>query len=646
MASITFRKATTYGTEPYAVLTVTQGTQSVENNTTVLNWSLVLYRPMNVTSSASKSYSVNIDGTTKSGTYTIGGSGTKTIDSGSVTVTHNSDGTKSISFSGSVQFGVTWSGTSIGTISNSDSMPLDTIPRASNPTLSASSVEFGKGITITTNRASSSFTHKLYYSIGNGWVSIATGIGTSYSWTVLTTLMTSIPNATSRTITLLLETYNGSTYIGGKQISFTATVPASIKPTVSFTLDDAEGYLDIYNGYIQSKSKLVVAITAAGASGSTIKSYKTTFDGKTYTSASFETEIIKNSGTLTVSVTVTDSRGRTATATKTITVIAYSAAKITDLTAKRCNADGSFNPSGEYIKVMFSSEVVGLSNQNTADYTLKYKKSSETAFTEEALTFYEGNYAVTDGSYIFAAVISSSYNVKIEVSDNFDSIQKTALISTASVLWSMFGGGLGWAFGKVAELANTLEVALDSIFYNIATFKEAVTFENFIHIVQNGVTSRIGSSNAYYLHHYTDAPNGHWFENKLTVENTLVIGGNEIIDFPISRTTSGNTVYTKYASGRCDIEVKGYVTISSSGYFVLEFGSGWLTTVSENNLKAPIVLIQNIYVGPFNYLDIKMTPEFASTTRLLVYVRRTGASSPTVVTGSMPISMLIKGWWK
>lgn len=131
MASITFRQSTKYGTEPYAVLTVTQQSQNTTAKTSTIAYTLTLYRPSNVSSSTNKSYSIVINGSTvKSGKYSIKGSGTKTIASGTTTVAHNSDGTKTLSFSGSVQFGITWSGTSIGTITNSGSMVLTKITTA------------------------------------------------------------------------------------------------------------------------------------------------------------------------------------------------------------------------------------------------------------------------------------------------------------------------------------------------------------------------------------------------------------------------------------------------------------------------------------------------------------------------------------
>ena len=124
--------------------------------------------------------------------------------------------------------------TPLSSSEQSYSQTLSTIPRASKPTLSSSSVTMGNSVTVSTNRASSSFTHSLYYQIGSGgWNTIGTGIGTSKSWTVPMSLANSTPNSTSLSVKLWLETYNGSTYIGANSVSLTANVPSSVVPTIN-----------------------------------------------------------------------------------------------------------------------------------------------------------------------------------------------------------------------------------------------------------------------------------------------------------------------------------------------------------------------------------------------------------------------------
>ena len=88
--------------------------------------------------------------------------------------------------------------TPLSSSEQSYSQTLSTIPRASNPSLSSSLVIMGDSITVYTNRASSNFTHVLYYQIGSGgWNTIATEIGTNKSWTVPLSLANSTPNSTN-----------------------------------------------------------------------------------------------------------------------------------------------------------------------------------------------------------------------------------------------------------------------------------------------------------------------------------------------------------------------------------------------------------------------------------------------------------------
>ena len=95
MASITI--GSTSGSRPYCTLSVTQSSQNIANNSSTVSYSLVLHRPSAISSSATKKWSCTINGTVHSGSGTIGGSGNKTLLSGTQTISHNQDGTKSLS---------------------------------------------------------------------------------------------------------------------------------------------------------------------------------------------------------------------------------------------------------------------------------------------------------------------------------------------------------------------------------------------------------------------------------------------------------------------------------------------------------------------------------------------------------------------
>lgn len=105
---------------------------SVSGNYTDVSWKLILYSLSNglISSSASKNWSVKVNGTSYSGTNTIGiGNNTsKTLASGSTRIAHNSDGTKTFSYSFSQTFNITFNNW-VGTVSGSGNGTLDTIPR-------------------------------------------------------------------------------------------------------------------------------------------------------------------------------------------------------------------------------------------------------------------------------------------------------------------------------------------------------------------------------------------------------------------------------------------------------------------------------------------------------------------------------------
>ena len=144
-------------------------------------------------------------------------------------VTHNSDGSLDCPISASFTH---YGSASLDAGSVSGKATLDTIPRASEPTVSADSVAMLDAVTITTNRKSSSFTHDLTYSFGGKTGTIATDVGASYKWTV-PDLVDRISGKTNGTCTITCKTKNGSTVIGSKTVKLTLTVPSASEPTVS-----------------------------------------------------------------------------------------------------------------------------------------------------------------------------------------------------------------------------------------------------------------------------------------------------------------------------------------------------------------------------------------------------------------------------
>lgn len=431
--------------------------QSTVNNYTTISWSLQLISGSagKIISSASKSWSVTINGTPFSGTNSVAieNNTTKTLASGQVNIPHNNDGTKSFSYSFSQEFAITFAGASVGTITGSGTGTLNTIPRATTPSFHVSSIDMDEMVTIYTLRASDSFTHDLAYSFaGSDYVSIATGVETYMYWKVPLELARSIPNATSGTLTLRCITKNGTTVIGTKTALLTIKVPAALTPTIeSITLTEAAtGTIETIGSYVQSKSKIKAEITAVGSYGSTIKSYSSTFEGKTYNGESFTTDTVTGSGAIRLRVNITDSRGRTSTQAKDITVLAYSAPQISTFHVARYNEEGEADPDGGYAWLQLAYSVTSLNGKNTASAVIQYKKTVDTNWaTLQTQTELSLNTTLKHTGRIFST--DYQWDFKITLTDAFKAeAAYSTYIPSGDVILDIRADGKGIAFFKTS----------------------------------------------------------------------------------------------------------------------------------------------------------------------------------------------------
>lgn len=452
-------------------ITATEGAVSVEGNTSPITVTVNFYR----TNSGYETYGTGtvyckINGTTYSQSVT---SSQKITSSGinlfskTVTIPHNADGSKTIYVSAWI------SHNQVTSSEQGFNVTLTTIARATTPTISPSSVAMGGTMTITMNRASSSFTHALSYTFGNASGTIGSGIGTSYSWIVPLSLAEQISAATSGTGTITCKTYNGSTLIGTKSVSFVATVPASVVPVInSVSITEGVASPSIatkFSAFVQSKSKLIVLTTAAGAYGSTIQSCKVTLRDSsnnllaTYFGTNVTTDILQISGTVKVGVSVTDSRGRSASVAYDKTVLPYEPPKIIGFSAFRSNADGTANYEGQYVNVAINYAISAVNDLNDKYYEIVYKVKGSSTW---AGTIASGNLYTLNTSVVSGAVFSpdNAYEVVVRMWDFFVSdsngINATLEIPTAFTLVDFRSTGKGIAFGKVSE-KDRMEVALD-----------------------------------------------------------------------------------------------------------------------------------------------------------------------------------------
>lgn len=440
-------------------ITITQNSQNVAANTSNVTVAVRISWTYGSFNRNQKSGWLKIDGTQYNFTSGFNASettsGSQTIFTKTVDVAHGSTGAKTLACSASYTTGV-----SAGTITASTSKALTTIPRATTPTVSASSVDMGGKVTINTPRAASSFTHDLAYSFAGGsYVAIATGVGTSYSWTT-PDLASKVPNATSGVLTVRCITKNGSTTIGTKTVTMTLKVPAAVVPTISaVTLaETVSGLAAQFGAFVKGKSKIKATITAAGAKGSTIKTYAATFNGKSYTAASFTTPAVTAAGSLSMVVKVTDSRGRTASKTVTATVLDYATPTIGLLSAHRVDGNGVPDTNGVKASIPHAYNIHAVGGKNTAYAVLEYKLS--TASTWETLT--------TNTSPTWAAPVEPDtefstdyqYDIRLTVTDWFGAkVTRTAVLPSAAVILDIGADGDCIGIGETAQYPGHVGIA-------------------------------------------------------------------------------------------------------------------------------------------------------------------------------------------
>ena len=324
-------------------------TQNVSKNQSTITMTLYVHRDSYGPSwnTHCNSY-IRLDGSnvmTYTGSFNISTSWVKIGSTVTKTVNHNADGTKSISITGFFDSqGLT---SKLDDLSCSGTVTLKTIPRASSIS-SITGDTIGETVTIRLNRASSSFTHRLYYTFGDTKNRLlSSSVATSYSFKPSMNDCAYLPNSTSGTATIRADTYNGSTKIGSASKNFTLRVPASVAPTlsgVSVTRVDGDVPED-WGVYVKGKSSAKVQINgAAGAYGSTIKAYAVSGGGYSGTTNPFTTGALNTAGEVTFTGKITDSRGRTASGSASITVEDYAPPVLTSVEARRCSP--AWRPTG------------------------------------------------------------------------------------------------------------------------------------------------------------------------------------------------------------------------------------------------------------------------------------------------------------
>ena len=427
--------------------------QNVSTNQTTIHWILRGNGNNPNTWYMSGNFKVVIEGSTVYQSATrIQLTGTKQVASGQFTLTHHSDGNKS--FSASVEAGIYYFAVNSR---GSGSWALPTIARATQPTLSKTNLVFGDTIVIHTPRAASTFTHTIQAGVDGklSWTNIATNVATSYTWTLPKWWARYLTHATDK-LKFNVLTYSAGQLIGTREatpVSVTAT--SDMAPVVSVVLSDANNHLNTYGGFVKGKSKIRAVVTERLYEQAVVSSRSLLLNSITYQSSDQTSEVI-TSTMQRVEARVTDSRGLTGTKVMTPVVYDWHEPKITSVRANRCQANGTLDETGGYIKLEYACAVAPVNNRNTKTLSYRYRQQNQSQSTAKTITMESYN---KTGHVIIPASGEYSWEVTVILQDAFTTSQVNVSVGTSFVLLDFHHSGKGIGIGKVAELQNTLDLA-------------------------------------------------------------------------------------------------------------------------------------------------------------------------------------------
>ncbi|HEM5313798.1 TPA: hypothetical protein U1364_002248, partial [Streptococcus suis] len=443
----------------YLNVYIEPGAQNIAANTTVVNWRMTVSRTgayLTYNEQGDSTLSLDLNGGrvhTSNPRWRTSGE-EFLMASGSTTVGHNADGTKSFPFSATFNP----NNGLHGVITVSGNIGLATIPRSSSVSVEDGAI--GSPIVITIERASTTFTHVLRYGWGDKKEVIASKVATSYSWTIPMDFANDIPNNVSGECTIYIDTYNGNEKIGTQQEKIKVTLPSNVKPTfTSLTLTDANTAARALlsgNNFLQIISDIQVGFNGAvGSYGSTIAGYRAEIVNRNLSTNSNGGRLgmMNFNGSATIRASVVDSRGRWSdTKDVTINVMEYFA-PILSFSALRTRETPSIiqivrnakiapiTLSGSQKNIMILSFKVA--PLGSTSYTADNGSASGSWTTQHTLSNSAANMA---GNY----PANKSFTIIGTLSDKFTSVEFSATVATESVVMS-YDKDNRFAVGKIVD---------------------------------------------------------------------------------------------------------------------------------------------------------------------------------------------------
>lgn len=497
----------------YLNVYIDEASTDISANTSTINWQLTVsrytyYHTFNKQGDSTLSLTLDGQNVHSSNPIWEVWDGEVTLASGSSTISHNSDGKKTLPFS------CTFNPNNglHGTITVSGNLGLTAIPRSSSVSVSAGVI--GSSVTININRQSSSFKHTVRYSWAGKSGTIATDVDTSTTWTIPLDFANDIPNSTSGTGTVYVDTYSGSTKTGTQSTTLTASVPANVKPTFAgVSLSDlngaAQNLIPNSDTFIQVISNIKVAFNGAvGSYGSSITGYYAEIIGKNQSTSSNggSLGIMNYHGTIKIRASVSDSRGRRSdTREVSVTVLEYFAPALSFSIARTGSTSSTLTATRN---AKIAPLTVSGSQKNSMTLTFKVARLGTTNFQVDtgpatgswtSISNLVNSQANLAGNYL----ANQSWVVIGALEDKFTRTEFMVNAATESVVFSYDRSGVG--VNKIRE-QGALDVKGSIYADNKPIQQHQLTRNNGISILTKESLDNILKNGMYYSHSAPDRP--------------------------------------------------------------------------------------------------------------------------------------------
>ena len=443
------------------------------------------------------------------------------LGSGTITIPHNEDGSKTITFWARIlnvadQGDINWFSGTLG---------LTNIPRSSDIG-SVKATELEQPVTIEINKKVNEFRHQVWWQVNDsGWIDLGTGHDTSVQLTIPISYAERITNSDTGLLDVCVRTFKGNDKIGNDiyKRGIPIKIPASIVPiledvTITERTAQLAEFIPVGN-FVKDKSVMrVEAINAAGSHGSTIVSTELTVDSLVVRAATGDFPANK-AGNLEVIAKVTDSRGRTATKSKIIKVWDYYSPKIIGFLANR-TGNGTNKTIIATVAANVSPLVIDGINRNP--YTLKIQYSAKKVNRWiDAVNLTNESQERINRQFDCGAFyeLSKAYNIRLVIQDKLsDLVDSVLLVRSSRVLWAW--GDNRAAVGGFPELEGHFESFLPVAFHSSLNVEGGI-MSNGKPIQEFAMTSREGKSlkfngdlnnlknaGGYYAYRVTNSPQG------------------------------------------------------------------------------------------------------------------------------------------